>query len=91
MDPFKGTDKGNPHEGLIRHLRKYPDVVIARVVGILCIASGFIIGIHGLDHPDTSWLRTALGLIVTGLLAQGYALIRTVTRLHTADRHKDER
>jgi|GEM_PF-6862532 len=91
MDPLKGRGERNHHEGLIHHLCRYPDVVIARVIGILCIASGFIIGMYGLDHPDTSWLRTALGFIVTGLLAQGYALIRTVIRLNTADRHKDER
>ena len=55
------------------------DIVIARSVGILCIAGGFIIGMHGLDHPDTLWLPTALGLIVTGLIAQVFALIRSLT------------
>jgi len=90
MDPLKGIGKGNPHEGLTRHLRKYPDVVIARVIGILCIASGFMIGMYGLDYPDTSWLQTALGLIVTGLIAQVYALVRTVIRLNPGDHHKDD-
>ena len=55
------------------------DIVIARSVGILCIAGGFIIGMHGLDHPDTLWLPTALGLIVTGLIAQVFALVRSLT------------
>lgn len=55
--------------------------LIARSVGIVCIALGFILGMQGLDHPDSIWLRTALGLIVTGLLAQGYALYCTVRRI----------
>lgn len=48
--------------------------MIARFVGIVCIALGFMSGIYGLDHPGSTWLRTALGLLVTGMLAQGYAL-----------------
>jgi hypothetical protein len=55
--------------------------LIARSVGIVCIALGFILGMQGLDRPDSIWLRTALGLIVTGLLAQGYALYCTVRRI----------
>jgi hypothetical protein len=55
--------------------------MVARSVGVVCIALGFVIGMHGLDHPDSSWLQTALGLIVTGLLAQGYALVSTLRRL----------
>jgi hypothetical protein len=51
-----------------------PAAVIARSVGIVCIAGGFMAGIYGLEHPESIWLRTALGLIVTGLLAQAYAL-----------------
>lgn len=54
--------------------------VIARSVGIVAIALGFVGGMYGLDHPDSPWLRTSLGLIVTGLLAQGYALICTARR-----------
>jgi len=56
-----------------------PDIVIARSVGILCIAGGFIIGMHGLDHPNSLWMPIALGLIATGLTAQIYALIRSLT------------
>ncbi len=48
--------------------------VIARSVGIVAIALGFVLGMHGLDHPDSHWLQTALGLLVTGMVAQGYAL-----------------
>jgi hypothetical protein len=54
--------------------------LIARSVGIVAIALGFVAGMYGLDHPGSPWLRTALGLIVTGLLAQGYALYCTVRR-----------
>ena len=53
---------------------------IARSVGIVSIALGFVAGMHGLEHPDSIWLPTALGLIVTGLLAQGYALYRSLRR-----------
>jgi hypothetical protein len=33
-----------------------------------------MLGIYGLEHPDTVWMRTALGLLVTGMIAQGYAM-----------------
>ncbi|MDX1410546.1 MAG: hypothetical protein R3351_00165 [Nitrospirales bacterium] len=56
-----------------------PDIVIARSVGILCIAGGFIIGMQGLDHPGSLWMPVALGLITTGLMAQVYALVRSLT------------
>lgn len=62
------------------NLPTQPDIWIARSVGIVAIASGFILGMHGLDEPDSLWLPTALGLIVTGLVAQSYALIRWITR-----------
>ena len=52
--------------------------VIPRTIGIVCIALGFVVGLQGLDRPDSIWLPTALGLIVTGLLAQGYALYCTI-------------
>lgn len=55
---------------------KRGSVMIARVVGILCVAGGFILGIHGLDHPGSSMLPTALGMIVTGLVAQVFALVK---------------
>lgn len=51
---------------------------IARSVGVVAIALGFILGMQGLDNPESGWLQTAQGLIVTGLLAQGYALWCTV-------------
>jgi hypothetical protein len=48
--------------------------LIARAIGIVFIAGGFMSGIYGLEYPDTAWLRTALGLLVTGMMAQGYAM-----------------
>ncbi|RMH04252.1 MAG: hypothetical protein D6704_11490 [Nitrospirae bacterium] len=71
-------------------MRSSPDILIARSFGIVTVAAGFMAGMYGLDHPDTLWLKTALGLIATGLLAQGYALIRTVVRAtgHHDERHK---
>jgi len=48
--------------------------VIARSVGIVAIALGFVSGMYGLEHTETTWLRTALGLLITGMIAQGYAM-----------------
>lgn len=56
-----------------------PEIVVARTFGILCIAGGFISGMQGLDHPGSLWMPVALGLIATGLTAQIYALIRSLT------------
>jgi hypothetical protein len=53
---------------------------IARTVGMIAIALGFVSGMYGLDHPDSSWLQTAFGLIVTGMVAQGYALYCAIKR-----------
>ena len=50
------------------------NALIARGIGIVFIAVGFMLGIYGLEHPDTVWMRTALGLLVTGMIAQGYAM-----------------
>lgn len=58
---------------------------IARSVGIVSIALGFVMGMHGLEHPDSIWLSTALGLLVTGLLAQGYALYSSLRRWKEKD------
>ena len=58
-----------------------PEVFIARTVGIICIALGFVVGMHGLDYPDSIWLSTALGLLVTGMAAQLFALIRSFIRI----------
>jgi hypothetical protein len=59
--------------------------MIARFVGIVSIALGFVIGIYGLEDTEALWLQTALGLLVTGMLAQGYAFycsIRHRQQLH---------
>jgi hypothetical protein len=61
-----------------RALQLRQSATIARSVGVVAIALGFILGMQGLDQPESGWLRTAQGLIVTGLLAQGYALWCTI-------------
>lgn len=48
--------------------------MIARFIGIVTIALGFVVGIYGLEDAGGPWIKTALGLLVTGMLAQGYAL-----------------
>lgn len=55
--------------------------MIARFAGIVAIALGFVIGIYGLEDAGAQWLQTALGLLVTGMLAQGYALYCSVKRM----------
>jgi hypothetical protein len=55
--------------------------VIARSVGIIAIALGFVSGMYGLDQPASHWLQTALGLLVTGMVAQGYALYCSIKRM----------
>ncbi len=54
--------------------------MIARFVGIVAIAVGFVIGIYGLEDTGARWLQTALGLLTTGMLAQGFALYCSVKR-----------
>ena len=61
--------------------------MIARFVGIVAIALGFVIGIYGLEDTGAPWLQTALGLLATGMLAQGYALYCRVKR---RQEHKDQ-
>ena len=56
--------------------------MIARFVGIVAIALGFVIGIYGLEDSGAQWMKTSLGLLVTGMLAQGYALYCSVKRIH---------
>ena len=55
--------------------------MIARGVGVVAIALGFVLGMHGLDEPASHWLHTALGLLTTGMLAQGYALYCSIKRM----------
>jgi hypothetical protein len=61
-----------------RALQLRQNATIARSVGVVAIALGFVGGMQGLDEPESGWLQAAQGLIVTGLLAQGYALWCTV-------------
>ena len=60
------------------HFLNQPHILIARVVGIVAIAAGFLLGIEGLNRPGSMWLSVALALIVTGLCAQVYAFYRTI-------------
>ena len=57
------------------------NAMVARFVGIVAIALGFVLGMYGLDEQGARWLQTALGLLVTGMLAQGYALYCSVKRM----------
>ena len=57
------------------------NAMIARFVGIIAIALGFTLGIYGLDEQGSQWLQTALALLVTGMLAQGYALYCSIKRM----------
>ena len=65
------------------------NALIARGAGIVCIAVGFMLGIYGLEHPGTVWLQTALGLLVTGMMAQGYAMYCSIR--WTRERRDSER
>jgi hypothetical protein len=56
------------------------NAVIARAVGAVTIALGFVGGMYGLQHPGSVWLSTALGLLATGMIAQGYALYCSIRR-----------
>ncbi len=57
------------------------NAMIARFVGVVAIALGFILGMYGLEESGSQWLQTALGLLVTGMLAQGYALYCSIKRM----------
>ena len=67
------------------NLQGPPSALVARAVGIVCIALGFVVGIEGLGQADPLWFRTALGLIVTGLVAQVYALSCAFRRIRQLD------
>ena len=53
--------------------------MVARAVGIVAIALGFILGMHGLDEQGAQWLQTALALLVTGMLAAGLGVLGYVS------------
>ena len=55
--------------------------MIARSVGVVAIALGFVTGIYGLEETGAGWLQTALGLLVTGMVAQGCALYCSIKRM----------
>ena len=70
LDPIKPSPE-------VPESHKSGSVMIARILGILCVAGGFILGIQGLDQPDSPLLPAALGMIVAGLVAQVFALARS--------------
>ncbi|HEY7128804.1 MAG TPA: hypothetical protein VH332_03990 [Nitrospira sp.] len=63
------------------------NAMVARFVGIVSIALGFMLGMYGLDEQGSRWLQTALGLLVTGMLAQAYALYCSVKRMQELHDH----
>ncbi len=65
----------DPSKKTVSHQSR--EVMIARFVGIVCVAGGFMVGIQGLDQPDSRLLPTALGLLVAGVVAQVFALARS--------------
>jgi len=71
------------------HIPAHPPIWIARVIGIIAIAIGFVFGIEGLNQPNSLWLPTALVLILTGLCAQVYAFYRTITYKIQPEEKKD--
>jgi drug/metabolite transporter (DMT)-like permease len=75
-NPETSSDSMTPPSQVTESL-KSRSVMIARIVGILCVAGGFMLGIQALDHPASPMLPTALGMIVTGLVAQVFALARS--------------
>jgi hypothetical protein len=46
-----------------------------------------MLGMYGLDEQGSRWLQTALGLLVTGMLAQAYALYCSVKRMQELHDH----
>ncbi len=72
-----------------RHVPTPPGILIARSGGVICIAAGFVMGIEGLNRPDTLWLATALAMILTGLLAQGYAFYRNVRKALSGPKQRE--
>ncbi len=73
-EPSSDLKKSDPD---LPESSKWGSVMIARVVGILCVAGGFMLGLQGLDNPDSPLLPTALGMIIAGLFAQVFALVRS--------------
>jgi hypothetical protein len=69
----------NDHQPLATNWRM--NAMVARFAGIVAIALGFVLGMYGLDAQGAQWLQTALALLVTGMLAQGYALYCSIKRM----------
>jgi hypothetical protein len=57
-----------------------PSTVIPRFLAKIFLAAGFIAGIYGVTEPNDTALRSALGLIIAGVLAGAYGLVRRLLR-----------
>jgi len=68
-----------PNESASINLRM--NGMIARFVGIVATALGFVIGIYGLEDTGARWLQTGLGLLAAGMLAQGHAFYCSLKRM----------
>jgi hypothetical protein len=53
--PKRSTDPIRPSLKVVES-PKSGSVMIARIVGILCVSGGFVLGIQGLDNPDSLML-----------------------------------
>ena len=65
---------------------------IARFAGKGFVACGFILGTYGLTEGDETIKRTALGLLITGILASAYGAYHWIrNRGVTADHDRASR
>jgi hypothetical protein len=62
---------------------------VARLMGRLFFATGFIVAVGGLTTNDRVWLRAGVALLVTGIAATGYALYRRVRDADAARSSRD--
>ena len=58
-----------------------PGGIIARFIGKVFVALGFILGIYGLTEAQPVVLQAGLGLLVAGVLASAYGLYRMLPKL----------
>ena len=54
--------------------------VIARIMGKIFVALGFVLGIYGLTEAQPAVLQAGLGLLVAGVLASVYGLYRMLPK-----------
>ncbi len=54
--------------------------VIARFTGKAFVALGFVLGIYGLTEGNETIKKTALGLLIAGILASAYGAYHWIRR-----------